>query len=91
VSFAPEYRLILATRIGPRTLVSAKRLITATAAVVKGVPCFFSEGFSCYLMVLIARYHTLTTFVCTGKRGYPKHPLTEPHPDLVVCQHEMDG
>lgn len=56
ISFAPEFRLILATFVGPRTLQSALQLIEMTAAVVLGVPCFFSDGFSCYLSALIETY-----------------------------------
>ena len=51
-----------------------------------GVPCFFSDGFSCYLSALIEVYHTLKTFPRTGKPGRPKHPVKEPHPDLVYGQ-----
>src|SRR5215831_11857146 len=86
ISFAPEFRLILAAFVGPRTFASALRLIEMTAAVVLGVPCFFSDGFSCYLSALIDVYHTLKTFPRTGKPGRPKHPLKEPHPDLVYGQ-----
>jgi hypothetical protein len=57
-----------------------------TAAVVVGVPCFFSDGFRCYLSALIEAYHTLKTFARTGKRGRPKEPVKEPHPDLVEGQ-----
>src|SRR4030095_15497269 len=52
-SFAPEFRLILAAFVGPRTFASALQLIQRIAAVVLGVPCFFSAGFSCYLSALI--------------------------------------
>jgi IS1 family transposase len=86
ISFAPEYRLILAAFVGPRTFDSALQLIQMTAAVVLGVPCFFSDGFSCYLSALIEAYHTLKTFEPTGKRGRPKQPVKEPHPDLVYGQ-----
>jgi hypothetical protein len=58
-SFAPECRLILAAFVGPRTFGNAWQLIQMTAAVVLGVPCFFSDGFSCYLSALIEAYHTL--------------------------------
>jgi hypothetical protein len=51
-----------------------------------GVPCFFSDGFSCYLAALVEVYHTLKTFPRTGKPGRPKHPVKEPHPDLVYGQ-----
>ena len=86
ISFAPEFRLILAAFVGPRTFDSAWQLIQMTAAVVRGVPCFFSDGFSCYLSALIEAYHTLQTFPRTGKPGRPKKAVKEPHPDLVYGQ-----
>jgi hypothetical protein len=86
ISFAPEFRLILATFVGPRTFASALQLIQMTAAVVLGVPCFFSDGFSCYLSALVEVYHTLKVFPRTGKPGRPKQPVKEPHPALVYGQ-----
>lgn len=86
ISFAPEFRLILAAFVGPRTFESALQLIQMTAAVVLGVPCFFSDGFSCYLSALLEVYHALKTFPRTGKPGRPKQPVKEPHPDLVYGQ-----
>jgi IS1 family transposase/transposase-like protein len=86
ISFAPEFRLILAAFVGPRTFESALQLIQMTAAVVLGVPGFFSDGFSCYLSALIEVYHMLKTFPRTGKPGRPKQPVKEPHPDLVYGQ-----
>lgn len=86
ISFAPEFRLILAAFVGPRTFESALQLLQMTAAVVWGVPCFFSAGFSCYLSALIEVYHALKTFPRTGKPGRPKQPGKEPHPDLVYGQ-----
>src|SRR5262245_65648168 len=53
ISFAPEFRLILAAFVGPRTFASALQLIQMTAAVILGVPGFFSDGSSCYLSALI--------------------------------------
>jgi IS1 family transposase/transposase-like protein len=85
-SFAPEFRLLLAAFVGPRTFNSALQLIKMTAAVVRGVPCFFSDGFSCYLSALLEVYHTLKTFPRTGKPGRPKRPVQEPHSDLVYGQ-----
>jgi hypothetical protein len=38
------------------------------------------------LSALIETYHTLKTFEPTGKRGRPKQPVKEPHPDLVYGQ-----
>jgi len=54
--------------------------------VVLGVPCFFSDGFSCYLSALLEVYHTLKAFPRTGKPGRPKQPVKEPHPALVYGQ-----
>jgi len=86
VSFAPECRLWLAASVGPRTLQSALRLIQMTAAGVLGVPCFFSDGFSSDLPALVAVYHQIKVFARTGKRGRPRKPVQEPHPDLVYAQ-----
>jgi len=86
ISFAPEFCLILVAFVGPRTFASALQLIQMTAAVVLGVPCFFSDGFSCYLSALIEAYHTLQTFPRMGKPGRPRKPVKEPHPDLVYGQ-----
>lgn len=86
LSYAPEFRLILATVVGPRTSETAVTLIQRTARIVSGVPAFFSDGFSAYLQALIACYHTLKTFPRTGRPGRPKNPVKEPHPDLVYGQ-----
>lgn len=86
ISYAPEFRLILATFVGPRTYESALQLILMTSAMIVGVPCFFSDGFSCYLTALIEVYHQLKVFPPTGKPGHPKKPIKEPHPDLVYGQ-----
>jgi transposase-like protein len=86
VSFAPEFRLLLAAYVGPRTLQSASILIQMTAAIVCGVPCFFSDGFSSYWSALIEVYHHVKEFARTGKRGRPRKPVLEPHPQLVYAQ-----
>jgi len=86
LSYAPQFRLILAAFVGPRTSDSALTLIQRTAAAVRGVPCFFSDGFSCYLPALIECYHQLKSFARTGKPGRPKQPVKEVHPDLVYAQ-----
>ena len=75
MQFRSRVPTILAAFVGPRTFDSALQLIQMTAAVVLGVPCFFSDGFSCYLSALIEVYHTLKTFPRTGKPGRPKQPV----------------
>lgn len=86
ISYAPQYRLILATVVGPRTYETAVKLIQMTAQIVLGIPAFFSDGFSSYWQALVECYHTLKTFPRTGKRGAPKKPVKEPHPELVYGQ-----
>lgn len=86
LSYAPEWRLMLAAVVGPRTASSAQTLIQRTAALIVGVPCFFSDGFSSYWAALLATYHQVTTFARTGKRGRPRQPRLAPHPDLVYGQ-----
>lgn len=86
MSFAPEFRLMLAVVVGPRTFQSALTLIRMTAAVVLGVPCFFSDGFSCYLSALVEVYHHIKEFARTGKPGRPRKSVMEPHPELVYAQ-----
>src|SRR5712664_1073452 len=86
VSFAPEFRLMIAAVVGPRTLDTAKEVVAATKARIVGIPAFFSDGFTCYLAALIAAFHVVTTFARTDKRGRPRKPRCAPHPDLVYGQ-----
>lgn len=86
IGFAPATRLILATVVGPRTYETALSLIKKIALIVIGIPCFFSDGFSCYLKALIEVYHTIKEFPLTGMPGRPKNPIKEPHPDLAYGQ-----
>ena len=86
ISFAPEFRLMIAAMVGPRTLDTAKAVVAATKARVAGIPVFFSDGFTCYLAALMAAFHVVTTFARTGKWGRPRKPLCQPHPDLVYGQ-----
>ena len=86
VSFAPEFRLMIAAIVGPRTLDMAHEVVAVTKARVAGIPAFFSDGFTCYLAALIAAFHVVTTFARTGQRGRPRKPRCEPHPDLVYGQ-----
>ena len=83
ISFAPEFRLMIAAVVGPRTLDTAKEIVAATKARVAGSPAFFSDGFTCYLAALLTAFHIVTTLARTGKRGRPRKPLCEPHPELI--------
>src|SRR6266487_4447126 len=86
ISFAPEFRLMIAAIVGPRTLDTAQEVVAATKARVAGITAFFSDGFTCYLAALIAAFHVVTTFARTGKRGRPRKPRCAPHPDLIYGQ-----
>src|SRR6266568_1749855 len=86
VSFAPEFRLMIAAVVGPRTLDMAQEVVAVTKARVAGIPAFFSDGFTCYLAALIAAFHVVMTFAPTGKRGRPRKPVYAPHPDLIYGQ-----
>jgi IS1 family transposase len=86
VSFAPEFRLMIAARVGPRTRETAQEVVAATKARVAGIPAFFSDGFTCSLAALIATFHVVTTCARTGKRGRPRQPVCQPHPDLIYGQ-----
>lgn len=86
LSYAPEWRLMLAAVVGPRTASSALTLIQRTAALIVGVPCFFSDGLSSYWPALLATYQRVKAFARTGKPGRPRPPRLEPHPDLVYGQ-----
>ena len=77
---------MIAAVVGPRTLDTAKEVVTATKARVASIPAFFSDGFTCYLTALVAAFHVVTTFARTGMRGRPRKPVCEPHPDLIYGQ-----
>ena len=85
-SGAPEFRVMLAAVVGPRTLATAQEVVAAPTARVAGLPACFSDGFTCALAALIAAFHVVTTCARTGKRGRPRQPLCAPHPDLVYGQ-----
>lgn len=86
ISYAPEYRLILAAIVGPRVFETALSLIQMTARIVIGIPAFFSDGFSCYMKALIECYHQIKFFPRTGQKGRPKNPVKEAHPELIYGQ-----
>jgi IS1 family transposase len=86
VSFAPEFRLMIAAMVGPRTREMAHEVVAVTKARVAGIPAFFSDGFTGDVAALIAAFHIVTTCARTSKRGRPRTPVCEPHPDLVYGQ-----
>jgi hypothetical protein len=85
-SVAPEWRLLLAACVGPRTCDRAWPLLQRTAAVGWGVPGVCSAGCGCSLSALLAVSHPLTPVPRTGQPGRPTPPVQEPHPALVSGQ-----
>jgi hypothetical protein len=48
VSYAPEHRLVEADHVGSPALETTKEVVRVTAARERGIPAFFSDGFTCY-------------------------------------------
>jgi len=75
VSFAREFRLILACVVGVHSEAMARTLIAKTVAVltlVANVPLFVSDGLAHYATVLLEQFHKVVSFpIC----------LRWPHPD----------
>src|SRR3977135_554357 len=86
VSFAPEFRLMIAAVVGPRTLETAKEVVAATKARVAGIPAVFRDGFTWYLAALLPGLPVVMTFPPPGNRGRPRKPVCAPHPDLISGQ-----
>ncbi|HSX83350.1 MAG TPA: hypothetical protein VLQ80_32955 [Candidatus Saccharimonadia bacterium] len=56
---------MLGVVVGPRSSATAKEVVAATKVRMAGIPVFFSDGFTCYLVALIAAFHVVTTCVRT--------------------------
>lgn len=79
--------MILAVVVGPRTQQSAHQLIDRTAYVLCGkLPLFVSDGLDSYGVALLDRYHVNVSYPPTGRRGRPRLPEKQPHPDLRYAQ-----
>jgi hypothetical protein len=76
--FAPEFRLMIAAIVGPRTLTPPRRSSLRPVAIPRS-----SATATCYLVALIAPSMS-TTFARTGKRGVTQAALQPP--DLVYGQ-----
>ena len=86
VSFAPEYRLILAHYNGPRIQESANIIINKTKERLSSLPMFCSDGLRHYEEALLQAYSHLREFKRTGKVGRPRKPKHIPYPDLKYGQ-----
>ena len=94
VSFAPEYRFIIAHYIGERKQECANTIIDITKQRLGSMPLFISDGLFFYKEALLNAYGRLKEFKRTGKRGRPKKPILIPHPKLKyakVIKHRKGG
>ena len=85
ISFAPEFRLMIAAIVGPRTLDTPRRSWPPPKARVAGIPALLAMA-SRVIQRPDRRLPRGDAFACTGKRGRPCKPRCEPHPDLVYGQ-----
>lgn len=87
VSFAPEYRLVLATYVGGHEEEDADELVRQTKRrLSRPLPLFVSDGWDAYVKALLKAYHRLVEVPHTGRRGRPRKPIMEPDPDLRYAQ-----
>ena len=94
VSFAPEYRLIIAHHIGKRKQKSADKIINTTKERLSSLPLFSSDGLFFYTHALVKAYGYFKKFKHNGKRGRPKKPKWIPYLDLKygqVVKHRNGG
>lgn len=86
VSFASEYRLVLAHVIGERKQRIADTLIKLTKRCLASMPIFVTDGLKFYPIALLKHYGILENFPLTGKRGRPRKPKVVPQYGLKYAQ-----
>jgi IS1 family transposase len=87
VSFAPESRLIIDFKIGPRKQYVADELIEGTdKRLSDSKPIFVTDGLKFYSEALLKKYGEWMEFPRTGKRGRPKKPRLVSSKNLKYAQ-----
>ena len=87
VSFAPEYRLVLATHVGGHEEEDADEVVKQTKGrLSRPLPLFVSDGWDAYVKTLLKAFHRLVEVPRTGRRGRPRMPIMEPDPELRYAQ-----
>jgi hypothetical protein len=87
VSFAPEYRLVLATHVGGHEEHDADELVKRTKGrLSRPLPLFVSDGWDAYVKALLKAFHRVLEVPRTGHRGRPRKPIMEPDPQLRYAQ-----
>src|SRR5207302_4424963 len=80
VSFAPEFRLMIAAIVGPRTLDTAKEVVAATRGVARGFPASSTAGSPAIWPPSIPPSTSGPRLPPPGNQGAPASPLVRPHP-----------
>lgn len=86
LSFASDFRLILASVVGQRNQECADELIEKTARCLESIPLFVSDGLSMYTNALLKEYGHFIEPPRTGLPGRPKKPVLVPDPILKYAQ-----
>lgn len=87
VAFAPEWRLVVAFVVGPRTQVQANLLLDRVVYVTDGrIPSFTSDQWSGYPTALLHAYGEWYQPERQGKRGRYPAPRCRPPPNLLYAQ-----
>lgn len=87
-SMVRESRLLLAVMVAPRTLETAKTLVTETAARLAGGcwPLWCTDGWESYVEALLSIFHLVIYFMRARRRGRPRKAHTIAHPALRYAQ-----
>lgn len=86
VSFASDYRLVLAHVVGERKQYTADQLIRLTKKRLSSLSLFVSDGLKFYAKAILKLYGQMKTFSPTGKRGRPRRPKLVPPDDLKYAK-----
>lgn len=86
VSFAPEYRMIIANSVGERKQYVADEIVNKTDKRIGSKPLFVSDGLNFYTCAFRKKFGKLVEFPRIDKRGRPRKPKLIPDPDLRYAQ-----
>ena len=86
VSFAPEYRLVIAHSIGERKQYMADDIVKKTIERINTNPLFVTDGLKFYTKALLNQCRSWVSFSPTGKKGRPRKDKWIPDPNLRYAQ-----
>jgi Transposase and inactivated derivatives len=86
LSFAPEYRMVIAHSIGERKQYVADEIVNKTSERIGSKPLFVTDGLKFYTKALLKTFNIVVEFSGTGKRGRPRKPKQNPDHGLRYAQ-----